>query len=120
MKRPATYFTPTDDVRKKLNPQSRFFSTIDLSSGYHQVELSEEDRRITTFLTPFGKFRFKRLPMGLSPSGDYFNIRTQNLISGLKGVHKSIDDMLVEAVTRKELFNTLFKLLTACKENGVT
>ena len=40
LKRPATYFTPTDDIRKKLNPQSRFFSTIDLSSGYHQVELS--------------------------------------------------------------------------------
>ena len=58
--------------------------------------------------------------MGLSPSGDYFNIRTQNLIKGLKGVHKSIDDMMVEAVTRKDLFNNLEKLLSACKDNGVT
>ena len=68
LKCPRTAFSTTEQIRTNLCGESRIFCTIDLSSGYHQVELSEEDCRIMTFLTPFGRFCFKRLPMGLSPS----------------------------------------------------
>ena len=95
--RPATPFTPSEQVRQNLDPKSTVYSTMDLVSGYHQIPLAEKDRDITTFITPWGRFRYTCLPMGLSPSGDIFNIRTQMMIEGVGGVHKSIDDVLVEA-----------------------
>ena len=80
IKCPSTYFAPSDSIKKSLSTDSKIFATIDVASRYHQIKVSEEDRNIKTFITPFGQFRFKRLPMGLSPSGDYFNIKTDNLI----------------------------------------
>jgi hypothetical protein len=45
---------------------SKWFSTIDLLSGYWQVELAEEDRPKTAFCTTEGLFEFKVMPFGLS------------------------------------------------------
>lgn len=57
-----------------------YMSTLDLQSGYFQVSVAEEDRDKTSFITPSGTFRFKRMPMGLRNSGATF----QRLIDRLK------------------------------------
>ena len=44
---------------------AKFFSTIDLASGYHQVAVQERDRHKTAFTTPFGLFEYIRLPFGV-------------------------------------------------------
>jgi hypothetical protein len=120
MKRPSTYFSPSDAIKSSIRSDSKVFVTLDLASGYHQVELAEKDRDITTFITPFGRFRFKHLPMGLSPSGDYFNIATMNLIALLDAVHKSADDMLIEGKDKTSLVEKLIRIFQSCRENGVT
>ena len=104
----------------QIKPESKIFATLDRASGYYQVVLAVAHRDITTFITPFGRFWFERLPMGLSPSGDYFNIATVNLIASLEAVNKSIDDMLVEGSSKTELANKLIWIFQACKDNGVT
>ena len=58
--------------------------------------------------------------MGLTPSGDYFNIKTDTLIQLLEDVHKSVDDILVEARSKTQLVSKLLTLFNACRENGVT
>uniref|UniRef100_A0ABD2XH53 Reverse transcriptase domain-containing protein n=1 Tax=Trichogramma kaykai TaxID=54128 RepID=A0ABD2XH53_9HYME len=45
---------------------AKYFSTLDLSNGFYQVLLKEEDRHKTAFSTEFGLFHFKKLPMGCS------------------------------------------------------
>lgn len=39
-----------------------FFSTMDLTSGYYNVEVHEDDKRFTAFTTPFGLYEYNRLP----------------------------------------------------------
>ncbi|KAI3369563.1 hypothetical protein L3Q82_024379 [Scortum barcoo] len=50
---------------------ARWFSTIDLASGYNQVPLAEQDRPKTAFCTPFGLFEFNRMPFGLCNAPKY-------------------------------------------------
>lgn len=45
--------------------QSRWFSTLDLASGYWQVEVDPQDRKKTAFTTPLGLYEFQRMPFGL-------------------------------------------------------
>ncbi len=44
----------------------KVLSKVDLSKGFHQVEVAVEDRDKTCFVCPFGKFRFRRMPFGLT------------------------------------------------------
>ena len=59
------YPIPTvDEVLHTVNG-SKVFSKVDLKWGYHQLELSPKSREITTFATPDGLFRYKRLLFGV-------------------------------------------------------
>ena len=51
---------------------ARYFTALDLQSGYHNIKLDEESIPKSAFTTVFGKFEFLRLPFGLSPGPDFF------------------------------------------------
>ena len=60
-----------DDIIADLNG-STIFSTLDMTAGYHQFELEEECRNITTFSTHVGLFRYKRLMFGINAASELF------------------------------------------------
>ena len=60
-----------DEIFAKLKG-ARFFSTIDLRSGYYHIRLTRESRAKSTFVLPMGKWEFKRTPFGLSQAPAYF------------------------------------------------
>lgn len=76
---------------------AQWFSTLDLTSGYHQIAMNAEDADKTTFITRKGSFRWKRMPMGLSGATATFQ-RTMDLI--LSGINFStclvyLDDVII-------------------------
>jgi hypothetical protein len=66
------YYTRTiNDISPKLNDATHF-SVLDARSGYWMVPLDEQSSLLTTFSTPYGRYKFSRLPFGLVVSQDIF------------------------------------------------
>ncbi|XP_065176300.1 uncharacterized protein K02A2.6-like [Sycon ciliatum] len=90
-----------DDTLAKLNG-STIFSTLDTASGFWQIPLSEEASMFTTFITPFGRFKFERLPFGITSAPEIFQRRLQQLLGDIPNVAVFIDDIIVYAATMSE------------------
>ena len=94
--------SPTiDDLIQQLNGSS-YFSKLDLSSGYHQLELDEESRDITTFVTHKGLKRFTRLNFGTNSASEIFQNVIQTTFQDIEGCLNVSDDILVFAKTQEE------------------
>ena len=91
----------------ELNGAQWYFSKLDLSQTYNQLELEEESRYITTFSTHLGLFRYKRLNFGTNAAAEIFQHTLQAQFHGLKGVKNIADDIIVYGTTRKELDENL-------------
>lgn len=81
---------------------AKYFSKLDTSSGFYQIKLAKDCQALTTFITPFGRFLFKRLPFGISCAPEYFSMAFTRILSGLKGVVKHMDDVLIFASSIEE------------------
>lgn len=108
-----------EDVSFALNG-AKFFTKLDLSQAYHQIELDEHSRSITTFSTHVGLYRYKRLNYGTNASAEIFQYILQTQLQGLKGVKNIADDIIVYAATRNEHDENLDKCLTRLRARGLT
>ena len=78
-----TYPLPRiDDLLDQLG-QCRYFSTLDLASGYWQIRMSPTSREKTAFITPQGLYEFCVMPFGLTNAPAIFQRLTQQLVTGL-------------------------------------
>ncbi|XP_058816749.1 uncharacterized protein K02A2.6-like [Topomyia yanbarensis] len=87
------------------------FSKLDIKDAYHQVELSEHSREITTFITKYGLFRYKRLMFGICSAPELFQKVMETVVAGLDGVLVYLDDLVVFGRSQKEHDNRLEALL---------
>lgn len=85
------HITPTmDDIIHDLNG-AKIFSKLDMNAGYHQIELEEQSRYITTFTTHVGLRRYKRLNFGISSAAEIFQQTVSESLQGLQGVKNMSD-----------------------------
>ena len=99
---------------------AQFFTKLDANSGFYQVPLSEDSQLLTTFLTPFGRFMFTRLPFGISSAPEHFQKRMSRILQGLPGVVCQMDDTLVFGSSEAEHDSHLHGALQRLSEHGIT
>ena len=110
-----------DDILSDL-AKAKVFSKVDLSHGYWHCTLEEESSLLTTFSTPFGRYRWTRLPFGPSVSLEIFQKRLLQALEGLVGVACIADDILIYGVgdtlevATQDHDKNLTSLLKRCKE----
>ena len=120
-----TYPMPIlDEILPELS-KAKVFSTVDLRSGFWHCVLDEESSLLTTFNTPYGRYRWLRLPFGLSVSPEIFPKRVNQTLEGLEGVLNIADDILVYGVgdtaeqANADHDRKLEMLLQRCRERGI-
>ena len=96
---------------------AKIFSKMDAHSAFWQRKSSKESRLLTTFITPWGRLCFNRLPYGISTGSEQFLKCMNELLEGLEGVEVQIDDIIVYGVDElehnKRFDNVLQRLLQA-------
>ena len=76
-------------------PSNTWRSITDAWNGFHSVPLCSEDKHLTTFITPLGRYRYKRAPQGFASSGDGYNRRFDEVISNFERHKRCVDDTLI-------------------------
>ena len=113
------HVTPTLEDILPLFKDAKYFSIVDANSGSWNVELDEESSYLTTFNSPFGRYRFLRMPFGLKISQDVFQSKIDQLMEGCVGTTGIADDMIVYAETEEEHDRRLHGLMRRCAEKGL-
>ena len=89
------YPLPTiEDILSKLT-NAKVFSVLDAQKGFWQIELDESSSFLTTFWTSFGRFRWLRMPFGISSAPEEFQRRQHEVLENLNGVDVIAEDILV-------------------------
>lgn len=108
-----------DETLAKLEG-ARVFTKLDATSGFWQVLHHKDSMLLTTFITPKGRYYFKRLPFGMSSALEHLQKRISQLIDGIDGVLSHADIVLVTGRDRAEHYDRLHRVLQKFREAGLT
>ncbi len=113
------YILPTsDEITAKLSGAT-VFSSLDAASGFWQIPLHPDSCKLTTFITPFGRYCFKRLPFGISSAPEIFQRKMMETLQGLYGVEVFMDDILVYGDSMEQHDARLEKVMQRIEQAGL-
>lgn len=100
---------------------AKYFTTLDLASGFHQIAMHEDDRHKPAFSTPFELYEYTRMPMGLCNSPATFQRLMQQIFndSAFQILLTYLDDLIGYSKTIDEHLERLDKVFTKLKEHGL-
>lgn len=115
---------PLPDISEILSQLggAKYFSVFDLASGFHQIEMNEEDSEKTAFTGPDGHYEYARMPFGLQNSPPIFQRMMDQALTGLKGteLYVYLDDIVVYSKNFNEHNQRLQNLFSCLRKNGLT
>ena len=100
-------------------PKSTVFSTLDANSGYWQIGLDDDSSKLCTFNTPWGRYRFKRLPFGIKTSGDIFIQTMNDMFGDIPGVEVINYDLLIHGENHTQHDERLHQALEQARAVGL-
>lgn len=104
-----------DEIRSQLKGAA-CFTHLDAFSGFWMIKLDEYSSDLCTFQTPFGRYRYLRLPYGISASSEIFQRIMMNLFGDLEGVLIFIDDILVHGPNESVHNERLHKVMQRARQ----
>ena len=108
----------TDHLLAKLSGATVFI-TRDCNSCFHQIPLAKESQQLTTFITPFGRFVYKRIPFGISSEPEIFHREMSRLLTGRPDVICNLI-VLISGLNQKEHDERVRQVLQTMREAGMT
>ncbi len=99
---------------------AKLFSKLDANCGFWQIPLAKSSQLLTTFITPFGRYHFNKLPFGISSAPEHFQKRMSAILCGLDGVVCQMDDVLVFGRDQAEHDTRLTAVLKQVESAGAT
>ena len=102
--------------------KAKYFSKIDLSKGFWQINMRESDRPKTAFSTPQGQFQWKRMPFGMKNASAVFSRMMRKLLKNInrRDVHNFLDDIIIATESWQEHVKAVKTVLEQLKMAGVT
>jgi len=123
----SKYAWPIPNIKDMLNrvgdSRPSLFAVFDLTSGYYQAPIAEESRKYTAFKTRKGVYRWKRLPMGLTDAGSYFQHQlSTKVLNGLinHSCELYLDDCMVHAGNDEEYMERLRQVFLRFREHSIS
>ena len=100
-------------------PTNTFRNTVDAWNGYHSVPIKEEDRHVTTFIAPWGRFRYRTTPQGFITAQDAYNHRFDLITRDFKHKKRCVDDSIIWGNTVEEIFMRTCEYLSLTSAAGI-
>ncbi|XP_071476746.1 uncharacterized protein [Diadema antillarum] len=98
---------------------AELFSKLDARHGYWSIALDEESSYLTTFNSPFGRYRIKRLPFGIKVAQDKFQEKMDQILEQCPGTIGIADDIVVFGKNEAEHDKALHNLMTVGRKYGL-
>lgn len=98
---------------------AKIFSVLDATSGFWQIKLDETSSKLCTVNTPFGRYRFNRLPFGIKSAPEVFQKIMTDLMNGIPHTEVVVDDILVWGTEEKEHDQSLRQVLDRARESNL-
>ena len=114
-----THHTPSPFNQASIVPAQTKKTTLDAWNGYHSHPLAPNAREATTFITEWGRYRYKRAPQGFHASGDAYTRRFDDITSKFERVSRCVDDSILWDDSIEEVFWHTFDYLKHCSDNGI-
>lgn len=110
-----THIPTLDELSSKL-AQMNFFTVLDLKDGFWHVKLTPNSQKLCTFATPFGNYRFLRMPFGIKTGPSVFQRKNYENFGDINNVLIYFDDICIYGRNKKEHDETLLKVLMRARE----
>ena len=113
------YARTLDNILPEL-AQSKYFTVKNAMSAFWHVPLDLRSSLLTTFNTPWGKYRWLRMPFGLKVSGDVFQERLDRVLRLVPGILRIAHDIVIHSVTENTHDGTVLVLCETMRLNSLS
>ena len=111
--------SPAEAVADMAASNAKFFTVLDARKGYHQCPLDKESQLLTTFITPFGRYKYLRAPYGISSISEHYDRCMAEAFTGLSGFRRIVDDIVIYDSDAVQHANHVRTFLQRCTDKQI-
>ena len=112
--------TPAEAVADIAASDAKIFTVLDALKGYHQCPLDQVSQSLTTFITPFGWYKYLRAPYGISSISEHYNRKMTEAFRGLTGFRRIVDDFVIYDSNISDHENHVKQFLQCCADCNIS
>lgn len=113
------FLIPTaEEIISRLSNKT-VFTVLDLKSGFWQLELDRSSSDLTTFMTPFGRYRWNRVPFGICSAPEMFMEKMVRVFGDIENVEIYFDDLFINGKDQQEHDKALRIVLKRARDNNI-